>query len=176
MMKITTFVVLVMLFIIGCENIAEQGGEQTLYQGRTIQTESAPFLVQANSLAKDTDGTLVLDEDVVDGTVYGLETDTTVYAAAGGEGLSQGTWVDNLGSGPVAATAGSGLVITFETLALVTIVQANNIEYIDANGDIVSFSGRGQITALKIRTGAHGSVTFISSIKYGIGGDGGDWG
>lgn len=175
-MRFLTLVIMALIFIVGCENPGESNAEQTLYKGQQIQTEAAPFLKQTNSLAKDSDAYVLIDFSIAEGTVYGLIEDELVYAAVGGEGLPKGTWVDNLGSEPMQVSVSSGLVISFDTPTTVTLIDADHVIYVDENGMGVLFSGSGVITTSEISTGEEGSVTFISSTKFGIGGDGGEWG
>jgi len=63
-MRATTIILLALFLIIGCENPQDLSNEQSLYKGHVVQNERAPFLVDANSLSKDSDGLVVLDEVV----------------------------------------------------------------------------------------------------------------
>ncbi len=175
-MKITSVILLILILLVACENPGRTQGDQQVYQGQTVQTDKAPFLLNTNNLAKVSDGTAIIEESSSDGTVYGLVDESTVYAAEGGEALPKDTWIDNLESDPVEVSLTSGLVITFEQLTTVTIIAAANVIYIDANGVEVIFSGNGVVTTLSISTGVDGAVTLISSAKFGIGGEGGDAG
>jgi len=67
-MRFTTIILVAIFLVIGCENPQDLSNEQTLYKGRVIQNERAPFLLDANSLSKISDGLLVLDEEVPEGT------------------------------------------------------------------------------------------------------------
>lgn len=187
-MRITTIALLALALFIGCENPGETANEQRLYQGQTILTEKAPFLINTNSLSKTPGAILVIDDAVAEGTVYGLETETNVYAAEGGEVLPVGTWVDNLDAEPIEVNLGSGLIISFAEPTTVTIIDAEELIYIDSNGEEVLFSGSGVITTSEIHTGDEDSdalgktstqsgvptTTLISSVKFAIGGEGGD--
>ncbi len=175
-MRITTIVLLIMLFLVGCENPGESTDGQSLYLGQIVQTESAPFLLNTNSLAKASAGILIFEESVEEGTVYGLQADITVYGAKGGEVLPVGTWVDNQDSEPIEVNLTSGLIITFEKVTTVTLIDAVNVIYVDSAGQAILFSGTGIITSSEISTGSDGSVLLISSTKFGIGGEGGEWG
>lgn len=175
-MRITTVVLLGLFLIIGCENPQDLSSEQALYKGQIIRNEQAPFLLNGNSLSKDTDGILILDESVADGTVYGLKNDTEVYAAEGGEVLPKKSWVDNVDSDPVEVSLTSNLTITFDALATVTIIDALNMIYIDQNGTTVLFSGSGVITTTEISTGSNGFATLICTIAFSIGEEGGEKG
>ena len=173
-MRITAIVVLALVLFIGCESPQDLSSDQFLYKGQVIQNERAPFLLEGNSLSKDSDGILILGEDVPDGTVYGAEDDEAVYAAEGGEVLPPKSWVGNVGSDPVEVSLTSKLVIKFKELTHVTIVHASNIIYIDENGAKVLFSGNGVITTKEISTGSDGFVTLISTVEFSIGGEGGE--
>ncbi len=175
-MRITAIVVLALFLFIGCESPQDLSNEQTLYKGQVIQNERAPFLLEGNSLSKDSDGILILDEKVSDGTVYGLKDDETVYAAEGGEILPLKSWVGNISADPVKVSLTSNLVIKFEDLTSVTILDAVDMIYIAANGTKVLFSGSGVITTTEISTGSNGFVTLISTAEFSIGGDGGEIG
>ncbi|NQV43163.1 MAG: hypothetical protein HQ506_12505 [Candidatus Marinimicrobia bacterium] len=173
-MRITTVVLLVLFLIIGCESPQDLSSEQSLYKGQFIRNEPAPFLLNGNNLSKDTEGILILDEEVPDGIVYGLKNDTEVYAAEGGEVLPKKSWIDNVGSDPVEVSLTSGLTITFETLTSVTIIDAQNMIYIDENGTTVVFSGSGVITTTEISTGSNGFATLICTGAFSIGEEGGE--
>ncbi|MEA3286347.1 MAG: hypothetical protein U9Q77_03080 [Candidatus Marinimicrobia bacterium] len=173
-MRITTIVVLALIFLVGCENPAQTERNHVLYQGQIVQTETAPFLLNNQGLAKVSDGTAIIEETTADGTVYGLQDESEVYAAEGGEVLPKDTWIDNQDGEAIEVSLTAGLVITFEQLATVTIVEAVNISYISESGQKVLFSGSGVITTTQISTGEEGSVTLISNTKFGIGSDGGD--
>ncbi len=175
-MRITTIVLLALILLIGCENPARTDLEQHLYQGQVVQSEKAPFLLNSNSLAKVSEGTATIDEAVAEGTVYGLQDEPTVYAAEGGEALPKDTWIDNQNSEPVEVSLTAGLVITFEQVTTVTIIDAVNVTYIDENGQEVLLTGSGVITTSEISTGSEGSVILISNTKFVIGGEGGDLG
>ncbi|NQV50042.1 MAG: hypothetical protein HQ507_06075 [Candidatus Marinimicrobia bacterium] len=175
-MRFTTIILLAVLLFIGCESPLETNPDQIFYQGQIVQNERAPFLLEGNSLAKDSDGILVIDETVSAGTVYGQSADPEVYAATGGEVLPEDTWVDNISAEPIAADVTAKLTVTFEQLAEVTVIDAVDMSYIDAAGKSITFSGTGVITAFQIKTGPNGSVKFICNTKFSIGGDGGDWG
>ncbi len=175
-MRVSIILLLVAMIFMGCENPGEMDQATKIYQGQVVQTESAPFLLNTNNLAKIADGTIIIEETTADGTVFGLQDETTVYAAEGGEALPADTWVDNVTGDPVEVSLGAGLVITFEQLATVTITDAINVSYIDVDGQIVLLSGSGVITTTEVTTGTDGSVTLLSDIKFGIGGDGGDVG
>ncbi len=173
-MRVFVSVLLVLFLLVACESPQDTNDTQTLYKGRVVQDNRAPFLVNPNSLAKQTDGLLIIDEEVSAGTVYGLEADTAVYAADGGETLPPETWIDNLSEEPIEVDVQAKLVITFETLTTVTLIDAEDVIYIDANGDEVEFSGTGVISTTEIETLKHGSVTLISTTKFAIGGEGGE--
>ena len=173
-MRVSGILLVVVMLFIGCENPGDLSQDFNTYQGRTVQTEPAPFLDTNGGMAKVTAGTLTISEDVTEGTVYGLDGDTTVYSAIGGEILSIGAWVDNQSEKPFEVSATSDLVITYEKVTTVTIIESLSIAYIDENGVTVPFTGSGVITTTEISTGSNGSVTLISSTKFGIGGDGGD--
>ncbi len=173
-MKFTTIILLVMFLFVACESPMDSTPEQITYRGQIVQDGSAPFLLDRNSLAKDSDGTLVIDDAVADGTVYGQSADSEVYAASGGEVLPKDTWVDNISADPIEVSLKANLIITFEHLTEVTVIDAMNMFYVDASGAEVLFSGTGVITAIQIITGPDGSVTLISSTKFSIGGDGGE--
>lgn len=175
-MRFTSIVVLALFLFISCESPQDTSNTPSLYKGQVILHERAPFLLNGNSLSKDTDGVIILDEEVPDGTVYGLKDDDEVYAAEGGEILPTKTWVDPIGADPVEVSLGSKLVITFTELAEVTILESMNIFYIDASGTPVVFSGSGVITTNEIITGPAGFVTLISATAFSIGGDGGEFG
>jgi len=175
-MRIVTISVMVMAFFVACENPGENTTDQLLYKGQVVQTEQAPFLLNSNSLAKVTEGYVVIDESVPVGTVYGLETAPDVYAAEGGEVLPKDTWVENVTAQSIQAVLTSKITVVFETVAMVTVMDAVDMKYIDADGHKVTFSGSGVIEAKAISTGKDGSVTFISNIKFSIGGEGGDFG
>jgi hypothetical protein len=175
-MRITLIVLVAFFLFVGCESPQDLSREQALYQGRVIQNDSAPFLLNGNNLSKDTEGLLILDEEVSDGTVYGLKNDTTVYAAEGGEVLPKKTWLDNVDSNPVEVSLTSNLTIIFDTLTEVTILNAVNMIYVDQNGTEVVFSGTGLITTTEISTGSDGLVTLVCTTKFSIGGDGGEIG
>ena len=173
-MRITTIVLLALILLVGCENPTRTNNGPHLYQGQVVQTEPAPFLLNTNSLAKVSDGTAIIEEATADGTVYGLQGESTVYAAEGGEALPKDTWVDNQDSAAIEVSLAAGVIITFEQVATVTIVEAVNISYINESGQKVPFSGSGVITTTQISTGEDGTVTLISNTKFGIGSDGGD--
>ncbi|MBC8376868.1 MAG: hypothetical protein H8E26_12545 [FCB group bacterium] len=175
-MRITTIVLLVVFLIIGCENPQDLSSDQTLYQGQVIQHDAAPFLLNGTSLAKLGDGLFIFAEEVPEGIVYGLENDPTVYAAQGGEILPENSWVGNLKAAPVEATLKSKASITFDSPSLVTLIDASDIVYIDENGTKIAFSGNGVVTANEILTGSNGFTTLVSTTKFSIGGDGGEWG
>ena len=175
-MRITTIVVLALFLIIGCESPQDLSSDQALYKGQTVQHERAPFLLNGNSLSKDSDGILILDNEVPDGTVYGSEDDNTVYAADGGEILPAKTWVGNVSADPVEVSLTSNLIIKFSELTTVTILDAVDMIYIDVNGTQVLFSGSGVITTTEISTGSDGYVTLIASTEFSIGGEGGEIG
>ena len=175
-MRMIAIVLLSFLVIVSCENPQDQRAEISLYKGRVVQSVPAPFLVGGTSLSKVVEPSMVLDEEIPDGTVYGLRNDTTVYAAQGGEVLPKKSWVDNTSSDPVQVSVSGGLIITFEHLTEVTILTASEMIYIAANGDEVLFSGSGVITASAISTGSEGHVTLISTVEFAIGSDGGEWG
>lgn len=173
-MRVSVILLLVVMVFVGCENPGEMDQTVKTYQGQVIQTESAPFLLNSNGLAKVADGTAIIEESTADGTVFGLETETTVYAADGGEALPKDTWIDNLTSDPIEVSISSGLVITFDGFATITLMDAIDITYVDADGQTVVFSGSGVISTTEISTGEEGSATLISTVKFGIGGEGGD--
>ncbi len=175
-MRFTSIVILALFVIIGCESPQDLSTEQSLYRGQVIQNERASFLLNGNSLSKDSDGLLILDEEVPDGTVYGLKNDPNVYAAEGGEILPKNSWVDNVSSEPVEVSLTSKSTITFVTLTEITILESTDMKYIDENGAVVLFSGSGVIITTEILTGSDGFVTLISSTEFSIGGDGGDIG
>jgi len=174
-MRITSIVLLALILFTGCENPgADVQNDPVLYRGRIVQDYQAPFLVPTNSLAKDAEATLVIDATSADGTVYGSTTDTTVYAATGGEALPKGTWVDNQSSDAVEVSLTSNLTLTFESLATVTVNDAIDMSYLDENGNWIPFAGSGVITCRAIATGSTGQVTLISTVRFAIGGDQGD--
>lgn len=175
-MRIIIIVLLSALMIASCENPQEQSVEPLLYKGRVVQPAPAPFLLNNASLSKVVEESIVLDDEVPEGTVYGLKNDTTVYAADGGEVLPKKSWVDNTSSNPVQVSVSPGLVITFEHVTEVTILEASQIIYIAANGDEVLFSGSGVITTSQISTGSAGHVVLISTAEFAIGSEGGEWG
>jgi len=175
-MRITTIVLVALFLIIGCENPQDLSNEQTYYKGQIVQNERAPFLLNGHSLSKDSEGILILAEQVPEGIVYGLENDPEVYAAEGGEILPTKSWVGNLEEKPLEVSLTSKLSIWFESPTKVTIVDATDMIYIDQNGNVVVFSGSGLITATEISTGSDGFVTLISSAHFSIGGDGGEIG
>ena len=175
-MRTTAVVLLSLLLMIGCESPQDLSQDQTLYQGRVVQNDRAPFLIAENSLAKATDGLVIIDASVVEGTVYGLEADTTVYAATGGEILPTETWIDNVSDDIVQVDLTSKSLIVFEDFTTVTVIDAIDMIYVNAEGEEVLFSGTGVITAIEISTKPGGSVTVLASTKFSIGGDGGDWG
>ncbi len=175
-MKFTTLVLLAVSLFVGCENPGQSESAQKLYQGQIVETGKAPFLLNSNSLAKVSEGTAIINETTAAGTVYGLVDGSVVYAASGGEVLPGDTWVDNLDSSAIEVSLTAGLVITFDQLTTVTIIESVNISYLDENGQELLFSGSGVITAMEISTGSDGSVTLISNVKFSIGGEGGDRG
>ena len=175
-MRATLVVLLVASLFFACESPQDLSSEQNLYKGRVIQEGPAPFLLNGNSLSKDADGIIILDEEVPDGTVYGLKNDDAVYSADGGEVLPKKSWVANESSEPVEVSLTSNLTMTFVSLCEVTIVEAVDMVYTDANGDLVVFSGSGVITTTSISTGSDGLVTLISSVEFAIGGEGGEIG
>ena len=174
--RVTAIVLLALILLIGCENPQNSDNDALLYKGKAVQDGRAPFLVDQNSLAKDAAGTLVIEESSAAGTVYGLASDTYVYEAAGGEVLPKDTWVDNISAEPIEVGVTSELVLTFEELTTVTLIDAINVFYVDVNGDTLLFSGSGVVSTTEISTGLEGSVTLISSTKFSIGGDSGDFG
>ena len=173
-MRITAIVVLALFLFIGCESPQDLSNEQVFYKGQVVQNERASFVLDGNNLSKDLDGILILDEEVSDGTVYGLEDDETVYTAEGGEILPLKSWVGNISADPVKVSLTSNLVIKFEELTSVTILDAVDMIYIAANGSEVLFSGSGVITTTEISTGTDGFVTLISTTEFSIGGHGGE--
>ncbi len=175
-MKMTTIILLVLFLIIGCENPQDLSSEQTLYEGQVIQDGPAPFLLNGNNLAKASEGLFIFAAEVPDGIVYGLENDPTVYTAQGGEMLPANSWVGNVKASPVEANLKAKASIKFDYLSTVTLIDADNIFYIDENGTKIVFSGNGVITATEIYTGSDGFTTLISTTKFSIGGDGGEWG
>lgn len=175
-MRFTTVVLLAVLVIIGCENPQDLSSEHTLYKGRLILEERASFVQVSNSLSKDSDGLLILGDELPEGTVYGLVSEEEVYAAAGGEVLPEKSWVGNANSEPVEVSLTSNLTLKFEILSTVTIIEAVDMIYIDADGDKIVFSGSGVITTTEISTGRNGRVTLLSSSEFSIGGGGGEWG
>jgi len=175
-MRFTLILILALFLLMGCESPQDLSNEQALYKGQVVTNHRAPFLLNGNSLSKTSDGIIILDEAVPDGTVYGLKNDDTVYLAEGGEVLPKKSWVDNVSSDPVEVSLTSNLVLTFVELTTVTIVEATDIIYVDENGDQVLFSGSGVITTTSISTGVDGFVTLISATEFSIGGEGGEWG
>ena len=175
-MRITTFVLLALFLIIGCENPQDLSNEQTLYKGQVVQNIPAPFSLNGINLAKDSEGILILGKEVPVGTVYGSNDDPEVYVAEGGEILPKNTWVDGSSSDPVGVSLTSKITITFDGLRTVTVVDARDIIYVDANGAIVVFSGHGVITTSRISTGSGGFATLICPVHFSIGEEGGEWG
>lgn len=175
-MRFTLIILLAVSLFVGCENPEDLSSEQSLYKGRVIQEGPAPFLVDGNSLSKDSEGILVLGEDVPDGTVYGLENEEEVYSAEGGETLPEQSWVDNIDADPVEVSLKANLTVTFKEVTDVTIIDAFDMKYIDAGGNSVEFSGSGVITTSSIITGSEGRVTLICTVEFSIGEDGGEIG
>ena len=169
------FVVLVALTLFMACEAPEQDQNQVLtYRGTPIELGTAPF-VHENSLAKDEGkDPVVIAPSSAETTVYGLISEPEVYLAEGGEALPIGTWVGSLDGEPVEVSVKSEVTITFETLSTVTIIQADNMNYINANGDSIVFSGSGVITASALSTGADGSVMFITNVQFEIGQEGTD--
>lgn len=173
-MRITTIVLLVLFLMISCENPQDLTSKETYYQGQLVQNEPAPFLLNGNNLSKDSEGILILAQEIPDGIVYGLGNDPLVYAAEGGEILPPSSWVGNLDAKPLEVSLTPKLAIWFGTPTKVTIVEALDIIYIDQNGIEVLFSGTGLITAKEISTGSDGFATLICTTEFSIGGDGGE--
>ena len=173
-MKTLVIVLVALTLFMACEApVPEQNEENMSYRGRSVETVPAPFLVQ-NGLAKDGKDGVVISESSADATVYGALADETVYLAVGGEELLQGTWIGSLSNEPIEVTVGKSLNIVFETLTEVTIIDADNISYIDVDGQSVLFSGSGVLTTTEISTGIDGSVTLISTVQFSIGDEGVD--
>ncbi|NQV30098.1 MAG: hypothetical protein HQ508_04350 [Candidatus Marinimicrobia bacterium] len=176
MMKFMTIILLAALLFVGCESPLETTPDQIFYRGQIVQTEKAPFLIDGNSLAKLPDGTVIIDPVDAEGTVFGLLADTVVYAAAGGEILPLYTWVGSATDDPIRVGVTAKLVVTFEVVSEVTVIDAIDMHYIDIHGAKVPFTGTGVITATTIVTGPDGFLTLISNTCFAIGGDGGDQG
>lgn len=175
-MRFTLIILLAVSLFVGCESPQDTSSDQTLYKGRIVQEGPAPFLLNGNSLSKSSEGTLTLDEEVPDGTVYGLKGDEEVYSAEGGEVLPEKSWVDNVSSDPVEVKLTSNLRMSFEVLTEVTIVDAIDMIYIDGSGNSVVFSGTGVVTTSAIVTGPEGQVTLICAVEFSIGEEGGELG
>lgn len=173
-MRFALVVLLAVSLFIGCESPQDLSNEQTLYKGRVVLQERAPFVIDGNSLSKDSDGLLILDETVPDGTVYGLKNDDEVYAAEGGEVLPKKSWVDNVSNEPVEVSVTADMTISFEAPTQVTIVGAVDVTYIDVNGIEVVFTGSGVVEATQISTGSDGLLTIIVTAEFSIGGDDGE--
>ena len=171
-MRITSILLTTAMLFISCENPGDiQDASTVLYRGYTVQQERAPFVRTMNSLAKDAEETVTIDESSSDGTVYGSTEDTTVYAAEGGEALPKDTWVDNSDDEPVTVSLTSNLTLTYETLATVTVSDAVDMKYLDEDGNWVAFAGSGVIVCQSLATGSDGKATVVSTVRFAIGGD-----
>ena len=185
-MKKFLIILLSLFLIIACEAPVENQSEQSLYKGRTVELGKAPFLLNT-SLAKKSDGIAVISENTTEGTVFGLQSDDLVYAAEGGEVLPTGTWVGNQEDEAVEVFLGSSLVVSFEEASTVTLLDAKQVQYLDADGEEHIFSGSGVIEAVEIyttkpwsnglgKTSKNSSTTIITNVQFAIGGEGGEGG
>ncbi|MCF7807510.1 MAG: hypothetical protein K9M49_08905 [Candidatus Marinimicrobia bacterium] len=183
-MRILAIILLSLVLFIGCESPVETENDQNLYKGETVELGKAPFLLNT-SLAKKSDGVVVISENTSDGTVFGLQADAAVYDAEGGEVLPTETWIGNQFDEPVEVILGSSLVLTFDEPTLVTLLDANQVSYINENGELQKFNGSGVITATQIftakvwseglgKSSSNSSTTIITNATFGIGGDGGE--
>ncbi len=173
-MKNVIVVLVALTLFMACEApMDEQKQDVITYRGQVVQSSPAPFLIPGG-LAKDDKGAVVISETSSELTVYGSQAEATVYLADGGEQLAEGTWVGSLADEPIEVSVGANLSIVFETLTEVTLLDADNISYIDETGQTVEISGTAVILTSEIITGTDGSVTLVTSAEFAIGGDGGD--
>ncbi len=172
-MKNFVVVLVALALLISCEAPQPEKIEAATYRGQTVVTGSAPFLVQ-NGLAKDSKDEVVISSSTAESTVYGLQDDEIVYLAVGGEKLPAGTWIGSIEEEPIEVSVPGGIRLTFVEPTTVTIIEADDMNYIDANGTVVVFSGSGVITTSEIWTGELGSVTLVTTVEFAIGTDGGD--
>lgn len=166
---------LVFLYVVGCDQPITQPEGALVYHGIQVKEGPAPFILNVSKgvRAKGTSPDAELESSPSDGTVYGLQTDSTnVYLAQGGEQLPGGTWIDNAYGNVFTTTLFANSTLTFSGLQTVTLIDPVNTSYMDANNTWVPVSTTQTVTAQAVATGENGSTDVETTGPVGIGGGG----
>ncbi len=166
---------LAFLLVVGCDQPITQAGGVIVYHGIQVKRGPAPFILNAPKgiRAKGANPDAELESNPSDGTVYGLQTDSTnVYLAQGGEQLPGGTWIDNAYGNVFTTTLFANSTLTFSGLQTVTLIDPVNTTYLDANNTWVAVSTTQTVTTQAVATGENGSTDVETTGPVGIGGGG----
>ncbi|MCF7822738.1 MAG: hypothetical protein K9N35_01055 [Candidatus Marinimicrobia bacterium] len=186
-MRIIVIVLLSVFLMTGCENPMEPASESSSYMGKMVQDTEAPFLLNNGNLAKISDGFVVISEHSAEGTVFGSQDNDVVYAAKGGEILPTNTWIGTQNASAYQFEVAPKVVVRFKVLTTVNLIGADNVTYLDENGQEVLFSGDGTIVTSAIstkkssasklgKTSTQIGVVIVADVECKIGGDGGEIG
>ena len=177
-MKIRTALILICVVALftACEQTADPNTDVLIYRGVIVSEGTPDWAMDHNTLARVDEGGVQVSGDIPENTVYGAEGESEVYAADGGEVLTEGKWLDNPDGYAYTAEILKKTVVTFEQAATVLIENPLQTNFLDENDNWIIVTGTGTFQTSKIVTGPLGSCTISSNVRFSIGGDGGEWG